>query len=126
MDFVIMHYQIYRFTEYLLVHLMVPDFLGAKIYPDMTMCGRMHLVSLMPQKTVMPLKPQPSVNLAQFENTSHSMTGLALCSILTPINPFHKKNLLNTSHLSPMDVDTSKYAVPPGFRLTTYLMILQV
>ncbi|KIJ96020.1 hypothetical protein K443DRAFT_637407 [Laccaria amethystina LaAM-08-1] len=29
-----MHYQIYRFTGYLLVHLMVPDFLGAKIYPD--------------------------------------------------------------------------------------------
>jgi len=33
-----MHYQIYRFTGYLLVHLMVPDFLGAKIYPDMPMC----------------------------------------------------------------------------------------
>ena len=68
--------------------------------------GRMHLVSLVPQKTVTPLEPQPSVNLARFENTSHSMTGSALCSISTPINPFRKKNSLNTSHLSPMDVDT--------------------
>jgi len=68
--------------------------------------GHMHFVSLMPQKTMTPLEPQPSVNLAQFENTSHSMTGSVLCSILTPINPFCKKNSLNTLHLSPMDVDT--------------------
>jgi len=58
--------------------------------------GPMPLVPPVPQKTVTPLKHWPSVNPAQFRNTSYSMTGLALCNILTPINPFHKRRLLNT------------------------------
>ena len=37
--FQVMHYQIYRFTGYLLVHLTVPDFFWAKIYPKFALCA---------------------------------------------------------------------------------------
>ena len=56
----------------------------------------MHLVPLVPQKTMTPLEPQPSISPGQFKTNSHSMTGSVSCSILTPINPFRKKKLLNT------------------------------
>ena len=130
-EFQVMHYQIYRFTGYLLVHLTLPDFFRMKIYPNLPCVPRTHpsnlfsklanicpcqllerrhgnletgrgLMHLVPQKTVTPLKRQPSVRPAQFENTSPSMTGLAWCSILTPINLFHKKKLLNISQAGQM------------------------
>jgi len=58
--------------------------------------GPVHLAPLVPQKTVTPLEPQPSIIPGQSKTNSHSMTGSVSYSILTPINPFHKKSL-NTS-----------------------------
>jgi len=58
--------------------------------------GPMHLTSLMPQKTVTPLEPQPSISPGQSKTNSHSMIGSVSYSILTPINPFRKKKSLNT------------------------------
>jgi hypothetical protein len=127
--FWVMHYQICGFTGYLLVHLSVPEFFGAKIYPNMFCVwwihplsivsrlantfpcqllkrrsrnlemgtGPMHLACVEPQKMVTTLEPPPSASPTLFENSSCSMTGSVSCNISTPINPFRKKKLLNTS-----------------------------
>ncbi|KIJ94150.1 hypothetical protein K443DRAFT_110899 [Laccaria amethystina LaAM-08-1] len=41
-----MHYKIYRFAEYLLVHLIVPEFFGAKIYPNFPCVPQIHPLSI--------------------------------------------------------------------------------
>ena len=46
-DFGVMHYQIYGFPRYLLVHLPVPDFFGAKIYPNMLCVWRICPLSIL-------------------------------------------------------------------------------
>ena len=37
-----MHYQIYRFTRYLLVHLIVPEFFGTRVYPNIPCVPQTH------------------------------------------------------------------------------------
>jgi len=143
-----MHYQIYRFTRYLLVYLIVPEFFGTKVYPNITcvpwthpsravsklantfLCqllrrrrrnletgtGPMHLTPLMPQKTVTPLRLQPSVSLAstlrlvvcQHCFFNNNCTNWGLIFMLNKQNQPNKllSTLFSVVTFSPMDVDS--------------------
>ena len=141
--FQVMHYQIYRFTGYLLVHLTVPDFFWAKIYPNLPCAPQTHPLSLFSRlANICPcqLLERRHRNLEMAEalctlcssypkacGVSALLLQQQLRKLRAHLHAVQEKSVRQTSlssffsnNLSPMDVNTIKYTVLLSFRLTTY------
>jgi len=96
-----MHYQIYRFTRYLLVHLIVPEFFRTKVYPNIPCVPWTHpsrAVSKLANIFLCQLLRRRSGNLEMGTGPMH-LTPLVPQKTVTPLGLWPSVSLASTLRL---------------------------